>query len=140
VLFFGFTHCPDVCPTALAEITRLLAELGPEADRLSVYFVSVDPERDSQAVLASYLSAFDPRINGLTGRIEEVGRLVAALGGRFAKVGRPGGDYAVDHPAVTYLIRPDGMLLGTLDPHEPEAARLAKLRRLATGRPSATGL
>lgn len=131
VLFFGFTHCPDVCPTALAEISRLLVELGPAADRLSVFFVSVDPERDSSGVLANYLSAFDDRITGLTGSVGDVARLISGLGVSFQKIENAEGGYAMEHPAGTYLLRANGTLLGTLDPHEPEAARQAKLRRLA---------
>lgn len=128
-LFFGFTHCPDVCPTTLYELSQLMATLGPAADRLRVLFVTVDPERDTPAELKLYLSAFDPRITALTGTPEAV----AAMRRRYRASARkvPGGDsYTMDHTAVVYLMGADGGFVSTLDMHEPAEIRLGKLRRL----------
>lgn len=111
-MFFGYTHCPDVCPTTLAEVAAALKQLGDKADRVQVLFVSVDPARDSNAVLRSYVAAFDPRFVGLSGTPDEI-RAVA----RDYKVvyqqhgGTPGGnDYTVDHSAGSYLYDPEGRL------------------------------
>jgi protein SCO1 len=110
LMFFGFTFCPDICPTELAKITRVMELLPLDvAARVQPLFVSVDPERDTPAVLKQYLSAFDPRIAGLTGTPEEVAAMTKAYRIHAAKVPQPGGaEYLVDHAAMLYLMRPDG--------------------------------
>ena len=129
-VFFGFTHCPEVCPTALLEMTEILAALGPDADKVTALFVTVDPERDTKQILADYLRAFDPRIVGLTGTIAEVEAAARAYHAYFRKVPIEGGGYTMDHTATTYLMRPGGGMANALDPHEPRETRLLKLRRL----------
>lgn len=129
-VFFGFTHCPDICPTALAEISALLQQLGRDADRLRVLFVTVDPARDSSQVLADYLAPFDARITGLSGSLEQLGAMAKLYQAHFRKAPTKDGDYAMDHSAVTYLMRPDGTFFSTLDPHESLDARRMKIRRL----------
>ena len=110
LMFFGFTYCPDICPTELARITRVMELLPADvAARVQPLFVSVDPERDTPAVLKDYLSAFDSRIHGLTGTQAEVDAITKAYRIYAAKVpGQGGADYVVDHSALVYLMRPDG--------------------------------
>ncbi|HEY5637603.1 MAG TPA: SCO family protein [Burkholderiales bacterium] len=111
VLFFGFTQCPDVCPTTLADAAEAIKALGPAADRVQVLFVTLDPERDTQAVLAAYVNAFDPRFVALYGDLEATRTAAKEFKVFFEK--RPGdtpGTYSVDHSAQTYLLDPAGRL------------------------------
>jgi protein SCO1/2 len=127
LLFFGFTHCPDVCPTKLFEITQALQRLGRDADRVRVVFVSVDPERDTPDLLKAYLGSFDARYVGLTGTLEEVAAVTRAWRAYARKVPLEGGGYTVDHTAAVYLIDRQGRFLSTLDVSDPERAA-AQLR------------
>lgn len=102
-IFFGFTFCPEVCPTELAELTTVLKAMGPDAGRLNVVFVSVDPERDTPAQLRLYLSNFDPHIRGLTGTPAQVQRIARAYKVYYQKVPTEGG-YTVDHSTSLYLM------------------------------------
>ena len=129
IVFFGFTHCPEVCPTTLAEISALLDRLGPDVGRLGAYFVSVDPERDRPEVLAGYLASFNPAIRGLTGTPEEVAAVARAYRAFHRKVPVEGGGYTVDHSAVVYLLDASGRFVQALDLAKPDAA-LAALRRV----------
>lgn len=111
VLFFGFTHCPDVCPTTLADMAQVMRELGAAAERVQVLFVTVDPERDTQEALARYVAAFDPRFLGLRGDLEATRRAAQEFKIYFEK--RPGetpGEYSVDHSAQSYVLDPQGRL------------------------------
>jgi len=111
VVFFGFTRCPDVCPTTLADAAQAMRELGPDADRVQVLFVSVDPERDTQEALAKYVPAFDARFLGLRGDLEATRRATKEFKVYFEK--RPGktpDDYSVDHSAQSYVLDPQGRL------------------------------
>lgn len=128
--FYGFTYCPDVCPTALTEMTKLLDALGPDADKLKMVFVSIDPERDTVEVMKDYVDYFDPRIVGLTGTLEAVTEMAKSRFIYFAKVPLDGGDYTMDHSAPIYLSDADGDFVGTLDDKEPFEIRLEKLRKL----------
>jgi len=111
VLFFGYTHCPDVCPTTLAETAQALKSLGPDADKVQVLFVTVDPERDTAEVLRQYVSAFDPRFVGLYGDAEATRRTAKEFKIFYEK--RPGstpGGYTMDHSAQTYVLDAEGRL------------------------------
>lgn len=130
LFFFGFTYCPDVCPTVLASMTASLAKLGPDADKLNVYFVSVDPERDTPAVLKTYLSSFDPRIRGLTGSREQIAAIAKSLGVYFAKVETGGGSYSVDHSALVIQLDSNGKFFGTIAFDEAGEAIVDKMKRL----------
>lgn len=111
VLFFGFTHCPDVCPTTLADMAQVMRELGPLADRVQVLFVTVDPARDTQAALAKYVPAFDARFVGLRGSEEATRAVAKEFKIYFEKrPGRTPGEYSVDHSAQSYVIDPQGRL------------------------------
>lgn len=129
-VFFGFTHCPDICPTTLTEIGDMLAQLGAAGARLAVLFITVDPERDTPEVLKDYLSSFDPRITGLGGSPAQVQAVVESWGVYARKV-PIGDDYTMDHTASVFLFGADGAFRGTIDLHdETPGANLEKLRRL----------
>jgi len=104
LVFFGFAQCPDICPTSLSELSEAMKLLGPDADRVQVLLVTVDPERDTPEILRKYLSAFDPRFLGLTGTPEHVRLAAASFKAFYSKVPRPGGDYTMDHSASFYLL------------------------------------
>ena len=123
VLFFGFTHCPDVCPTTLADVANALKELGPDAERVQVLFVTVDPERDTPKDLANYVTAFNPRFLALRGDLPATQR-VAKEFKIFYEKRKQGGSYTVDHSAQTYVIDPQGRLR-LLVRHDRIAADLA---------------
>ncbi len=108
LIFFGFTHCPDVCPTALFEISEVLKAMGKDADRVNAFFVSVDPERDTAAAMKDYLSSFDPHLKGLTGNPEAVAKVLSAYRVYSKKVPLKDGDYTMDHTALIYLMDRDG--------------------------------
>jgi protein SCO1 len=132
VLFFGFTHCPDICPTTLAEISNSIKQLGPDADRVQVLMVSVDPERDTPDALAKYVSAFDPRFLGLRGDLQATRRVAQEFKIYFEKR-KQGESYAVDHSGQSYVIDPQGRLR-LLVRHDRIAQDLAPdLRTLLSG-------
>lgn len=126
VLFFGFTHCPDICPTTLADMAAVMKQLGPEAARVQVLFVTVDPERDTPEVLAKYVAAFDARFIGLSG--DAAATLRAAKEFKIFYDKRPGGapgSYTVDHSGQTYVLDAQGRLR-LLVRHERIAQDLAQ--------------
>lgn len=129
-VFFGFTHCPDVCPTTLFTLSELMKQLGGDADRLRVLFVTVDPERDTVGQLSTYMSSFDPRITALTGDTTAVDRMVRNFKAYSRKVPTANGDYTMDHTSLVFLMAGDGRFVGTLDQHEAADVQLAKLKRL----------
>ena len=110
VLFFGFTHCPDACPTTLAELAAVAKELGPDAQRLQVLVVSVDPERDTPQVLRQYVPSFNPQFLGLYGTAAETSAAAKEFKVYFSRQPQPGGGYTVDHSAGTFVIDRDGRL------------------------------
>lgn len=134
-LFFGFTRCPDVCPTTMLEMSHHLKALGPAADRIKVLFVTVDPERDTPQLLKDYLSAFDTRIVGLTGTPEEIAAVARSFRAYYKKVptksGGKEGEYTLDHTASVYLMDAKGQFTGTFNFQERQDVQLDKLRRLA---------
>lgn len=128
--FYGFTHCPDVCPTALAEMSAVLEALGPDADKLQVVFVSIDPERDTPEIMRDYIDYFDPRIIGLTGELEQVTTMAKDRYIFFKKVPIEGGEYLMEHQASIQLVTADGQFFGTLESEEGFDVRVAKVQRL----------
>jgi protein SCO1/2 len=111
-VFFGFTHCPDACPTTMVEMAQVMKELGPDAGRLQVLFVTVDPERDTQKVLAQYVPSFHPAFLGLHGDAEATARVAKEFKVYVNKQPpkSPGGSYSVDHGAGTFILDPQGRL------------------------------
>lgn len=108
VVFFGYLHCPDVCPTTLADLSQVMGLLGKEADQVQVLFVTLDPERDTRELLQQYVPAFDPRFIGLSGDARATAQTAQAFGVSYQKQSAKSGDYTIDHSAGTYLIAPDG--------------------------------
>ena len=124
LIFFGFTHCPDVCPTELFQVSEILRAMGSDADRMNAYFVSVDPERDTTAAMKEYLSSFDPRLKGLTGTPEQIANVIKSYRVYAKKVPLKDGDYTMDHTALIYLMDRDGKFVSPfrLDRKPEEAA------------------
>ncbi len=131
VIFFGFTHCPDICPTSLFEMAQWIEELGPAAERLRFAFVTVDPERDTPAVMRDYVAAFSDRIVALTGTPAQVDRVLDAYRVYAAKVPLDGGGYTMDHSAFVYLMDEDGRYEAHITYGEESERALVKLRALA---------
>jgi protein SCO1/2 len=129
LVFFGFTHCPDVCPTALFEISEVLRTLGADADRTRALFITVDPERDTPAVLKDYLSNFDPHLRGLTGEPAAVNAALKAYRVYARKVPLENGDYTMDHTALVYLMDKDGRFVAPFSLKRTPDAAAADLRR-----------
>lgn len=134
LVFFGFTHCPDVCPTGLSLMSQLLEELGPDAKDVQALFVSVDPERDTVPVLKDYISVFAGNVLGLTGTPAQVEDATKAFNAYFKKVPQPSGGYTVDHTASVYLLDRDGNFRATIDLHEKQDVALQKIRRVLSQR------
>ncbi|MCW5574519.1 MAG: SCO family protein [Burkholderiales bacterium] len=109
-VFFGFTHCPDVCPTTLVEMAAVMKELGADAERLQLLFVTVDPERDTAEVLQRYVPAFHPSFLGLTGSADDIARTAKEFKIFFQKQKLPSGGYTMDHSAGTYILDGVGRL------------------------------
>ena len=111
VIFFGYTQCPDVCPTTMHDLGEAMKQLGPLADRVQVLFITVDPERDTPALLAQYVPAFDKRFLGLTGTLPEVDKVAKDFHVYYAKVpGKTPGSYSMDHTAGLYIYDPEGRI------------------------------
>ena len=120
LLYFGFTYCPDVCPTDLAAIGQLVRSLGPDGDQLQPVFVTLDPQRDTPTVLRAYAPSFHPRIISLTGSEEEIRRVATAYKVYFEKVRPPGtSTYFIDHTAYTFLLGRDGGFITLFPPGTP---------------------
>jgi protein SCO1 len=128
-LFFGFTFCPDICPSTLMELTTDLDALGADGDRIKVVFVSIDPDRDTQAHLKEYMSSFDQRIVAVSGSPESIAAIAGAYGARYRKVPTASG-YTFDHSTAVFLLDRDGDISAILEAREPQQARLAKLKAL----------
>jgi protein SCO1/2 len=136
LVFFGFTHCPDVCPTTLAklaDVRRRVADL-PEEQQPRVVLVSVDPERDTPPVLKEYLEGFDPSLRGITGSVEGIDAFASALGVAHSKIPMGGDQYMVDHTSVVMVIDPLGRRAAIFSPPLEPAAIADDYRRLVTGR------
>jgi protein SCO1/2 len=132
LIYFGYTYCPDICPTDLITIAQALDSLGPAGNTVQPIFITVDPERDSVDTLADYVSSFHPRLIGLTGTPEDIRRVALAYKVFYARKGS-GEDYTIDHTGVTYLIGRDGGYLGFMPPQTtPE--RLADIIRAQLAR------
>jgi protein SCO1/2 len=129
LVFFGFTHCPDICPTTLFDLSQVLKQLGPDADRAGALFITVDPERDTPAVLKDYLSNFDPHLRGLTGDQASIDAAIKAYRVYAKKVPLDGGDYTMDHTAIVYLMDKNGQFVAPFDLKRTADAAAADLRR-----------
>lgn len=130
VLFFGFTYCPDVCPTTLQSLSLLIDQLGSDSAKLKFYFVTVDPERDTPEILKYYLSSFHPAIKGLTGETEQLDVLIKSFSIYAKKVSLEKDNYTMDHTSSVILIDKNTNLVGTITYQESPEVALAKLKKL----------
>lgn len=129
MVFFGFTYCPDVCPTTLSDISGWLDDLGEEAEGMNVVFITVDPERDTVEAMAEYVGYFHPSIRGWTGPEEEIARAVQGFRARYERVPTDGGDYTMNHTASVFLFDAAGQFTTMIDYHEPREFAVPKIRR-----------
>ena len=129
-IFFGFTHCPDVCPTTLARMVRLRQQLGAGDRPFEILFVTVDPERDGPAEVGKYAELFNSPVTGLTGSPTQIGQVKKQFGIFSQKVPDSSGGYSVDHTATVLLFDRKGDFSGTISPEEGNKAALAKLKRI----------
>jgi protein SCO1/2 len=129
LVFFGFTHCPDICPTTLFEMSQLMRKLGPDADRVGVLFITVDPGRDTPALIKDYLASFDPHLRGLTGDQAAIDQAVKDYRVYVKKVPLQGSDYTMDHTAIVYLMDKDGQFIAPFDLQRSADAEATELRR-----------
>ena len=132
-VFFGFTHCPEVCPTTLFEMDGWLKQMGDAGKDIRAYFVSVDPARDTPEVMKSYVANVSDRITGVTGDPAKVEAMAKSFGIYWKKVPLDGGDYTMDHTASVLLLKPSGDFFGTIAYQESAETAVAKLERLASG-------
>jgi protein SCO1 len=130
MLFFGYTHCPDVCPTTLSEMAAWFGQLGDQGKALRAFFVTVDPERDTPAVINDYVHAVSDRITGVTGSRPEIDKIIKAWGIYAKKVPIGGGDYSMDHTATVFLIDSKGGFEGTISYEEDQSTAIQKLKNL----------
>ena len=130
MLYFGFTRCPEVCPTTLYEMSGWFDALGEESRDLRAFFISVDPERDTPEIMKGYSEAFTDRVTGITGDPGEIAKVVAAWHVYAAKVPTDDGDYTMDHTASVFLIDRNGVFKGTIADGENPDTAIAKLKRL----------
>lgn len=129
--FFGFTHCPDICPTTLGNLSVWLDKIGPaNAAKLNVVFISVDPERDTPAALKTYLQAFNPQIIGLSSTPEQLAKTAKQFMVYYAKVPEKNGDYTMNHSAMILMADTNGTFKGTISHEDDEATALAKIHKL----------
>ncbi len=129
IIFFGFTHCPDVCPTTLFEMTEVLKRI-PKNQKVAALFVTVDPERDTPEKLKDYLSSFDPRISGLSGTREQIDATLKAYRVYAKKVPQENGEYSMDHSAIIYLMDKQGRFVNALNMQQPPEAVAREIQRL----------
>ena len=129
MVFFGFTYCPDVCPTTLSDISGWLDDLGDDVADMNVVFITVDPERDTVDAMAEYVNYFHPAIQGWNGTLEETARAAARFRARYEKVATDG-DYTMNHTASVFLFDAEGQFSGTIDYHEQREFAVPKIRRV----------
>ncbi len=130
LVFFGYTHCPDVCPTTLFDMSQVMKKLGPDADRINALFITVDPERDTPALMKDYMSNFDPHLRGLTGDQAAINTAIKEYRVYAKKIPLKDGDYTMDHTAIVYLMDKNGDFVAPFDlsKQSPDAAA-ADLRK-----------
>jgi protein SCO1/2 len=128
LVYFGYTHCPDVCPTSLYEVSQVLKALGPDT-KVKVLFVTVDPARDTPKVMKAYLTSFNPHIAGLSGTESQTKAIEHAYRVYAKKIPGQNGEYTMDHTAIFYLMDKEGHFVSTFDPNRPAKVAAAELRK-----------
>ena len=129
LVFFGYTHCPDICPTTLFEMSEVMHALGKDADRIGALFITVDPERDTPAAMKDYLSSFDPHLRGATGDRQAIDAVEKAYRVYAKKVPADNGDYSMDHTALVYLMDKQGRFVAPFKLNRKPEEAAADLRR-----------
>lgn len=129
LVFFGFTNCPDICPTALFEMSEVLRRLGSDAEKVNAIFISVDPERDTPEKLKDYLQSFHDRISALTGSQADIDAVTKAYKAYAKRVPLEGGNYTMDHSAIVYLMDKNGRFVAPFNLKRPADEAAADLRR-----------
>lgn len=129
LIFFGYTHCPDVCPTSLFEMSEVLRAMGKDADKVNAVFISVDPERDTPATMKDYLSSFDPHLEGLSGDPAETAKVITSYRVYAKKVPTKDGDYTMDHTALIYLMDREGRFVSPFNLKRTPEEAAADLKR-----------
>jgi protein SCO1/2 len=129
LVFFGFTHCPDICPTTMFEISEIIRKLGPDGDRVRALFITVDPERDTPAALKDYVSSFDPRIVAVTGDEAAIAAVAKAYRAYYKRMPLAEGGYTMDHTAIVYLMGKDGRFVTPFSLKRTTDAAAADLRK-----------
>jgi protein SCO1/2 len=132
LVFFGYTHCPDVCPTALNDLSLALGQLGAKEKDVGIVFISVDPDRDTPAVLKSYVESFGGPIEALTGPADAVAQAAADYKVYYAKHPRADGGYDMDHSALIYVMDPEGRFTATFTPDDDADKVAARMRKLVS--------
>jgi len=130
VMYFGYTYCPEVCPTTLLDLSHWIESLGADGDKLNYVFVTIDPERDTAEVMHQYVSSFDKRIRGFTGTPAEIAQIASEYHVYYKKISQNDGSYLMDHSALLYLMNRQGQFVGTIAYQEETASAIAKLKRL----------
>ena len=129
LVFFGFTHCPDICPTTMFEISEIIRKLGPDGDRMRALFITVDPERDTPAALKDYVSSFDTRIVAVTGDDAAIAAVAKAYRAYYKRTPLAEGGYTMDHTAIIYLMGKDGRFVTPFSLKRTTDAAAAELRK-----------
>jgi protein SCO1 len=135
-MYFGYTFCPDVCPTTLLDLSRWIKKLGPQAEKLNYVFVSIDPERDTPSLMHTYLSSFDKHIRGFTGTPQQIAEIAKAYRVYYKKIPTDDGSYTMDHSAVLYLMSSEDKLVTVIPYQEDDNSALAKLENLVATAPT----
>jgi protein SCO1 len=134
LVYFGYTFCPDVCPTTLSDVATALDRLGPRADQVQPLFITVDPERDTPAVVGQYAANFSPRLVGLTGTPDQIAAVAREYRVYYARhrTGDKPGDYTMDHSSILYLMGPDGHFIAPIRADEPPEVIASDIARHMT--------
>jgi protein SCO1 len=135
-IYFGYTYCPEVCPTTLFDLSRWIKKLGPDADKLNYVFVTVDPERDTPKLMHAYLASFDKRIRGFSGTPAQIAKIASEYRVYYKKVPTSDGSYLMDHSSLIYLMDADERFDAVIPYQENDASALAKLKNLASQAPT----
>ncbi len=135
-IYFGYTYCPDVCPTTLLDLSRWIQKLGPDADKLNYVFVTIDPERDTPELMHTYLSSFDSHIRGFTGTPEQIAQIAREYRVYYKQVPTDDGGYVMDHSAIIYLMGPNDNFVTVIPYHQDDASALVKLKGLIAMKPT----
>jgi protein SCO1 len=135
-MYFGYSYCPDVCPTTLLDLSRWIKKLGPDAEKLNYVFVTIDPGRDTPKLMHMYLSSFDKHIRGFTGTPEQVAKIAKEYRVYYKKIPTDDDGYVMDHSTIIYLMSADDKFVSVIPYQEGDASAVAKLQNLVAATPT----